>query len=166
MLPTDSPGPHYQGDIFDVMDYPWDLAILHPPCTHTAVSGARHFAEKRMDGRQQAGVAFVLKLWRACSHIPMVALEQPVSIISSLWRKPDQIIHPWQFGQGESKSICLWLKGLSALKPTEIVEGREARVHRMPPSDDRWRERSRFFPGIARAMADQWGGSRQAEIMP
>ena len=163
LLPTESEGPHYEGDIFDVVDYPWDLAIFHPPCTHTAVSGARYFGAKRMDGRQQSGVSFIFKLQRRSDHIPSVVFEQPISIVSSLWRKPDQIVQPWQFGHGETKSICLWLKGdLKHLQPTKIVDGREARVHRMPPSPDRWKERSKFYPGIAHAMAHQWGGDADA----
>jgi hypothetical protein len=156
LLPTERPGPHYQGDLFDVIDYPWDLAIFHPACTHTAVSGARHFAEKRRDGRQQAAVSFFIRIVRRSEHIPMTAIEQPVSIVSSLYRKPDQVIQPWQFGHPETKATCLWLKGLPKLTPTNIVDGREARVHRMPPGPDRWKERSRTFAGIAEAMADQW----------
>lgn len=155
LLPTDSPGPHYQGDVRDVLHYPWDLAIFHPPCTHTSVSGARHHAAKRLDGRVQSGVSFFVELARA--PIDCIALEQPVSIISSLYRKPDQIIQPWQFGHGETKATCLWLKNLPLLQPTSIVEGREQRIHRMPPGPDRWKERSRTFDGIAQAMADQWG---------
>lgn len=161
ILPTRSPGPHYCGDVFDVIDYPWDVAIFHPPCTHTSVSGAKHFAEKWADGRQAAGVAFFLALVRRSAHIPRVALEQPVSIISSLYRKPDQIIQPWQFGHGEIKATCLWLRGLPKLIPTNIVDGREARVHRMPPGPNRARDRSATYAGIAEAMAAQWGASKQ-----
>lgn len=157
LLPTDVPGPHYRGDVFDVIDYPWDLMIAHPPCTHLSVSGSRHFEAKRMDGRQQAGVSFFMRLIRQSAHIPMVAIENPVCIMSGLYRKPDQIIHPWQFGHGETKSTCLWLKGLPLLVPTNIVNGREARIHRMPPSPDRWKERSRTYSGIASAMSSQWG---------
>lgn len=159
LLPTRSPGPHYCGDIFDVIDYPWDMAILHPPCTHTSVSGAKHFATKRMDGRQQTAVAFFLALWRRSEHIPRVAIEQPVSIISSLFRKPDQIIQPWQFGHGETKATCLWLRGLPPLAPTCIVDGREPRIHRMPPGPNRARDRSTTYAGIASAMATQWGST-------
>lgn len=155
LLPTEAPGSHYQGDIRDVLDYPWDLMIAHPPCVHLSVSGARHFAEKRLDGRQQAGASFFMMLARA--PVPMIAIENPVCIMSSLWRKPDQVIQPWQHGHGETKATCLWLKGLPKLEPTNVVEGREARVHRMPPGPDRWKERSRTFPGIAAAMASQWG---------
>lgn len=156
LLPTESSGPHYQGDVRDVLDYPWDLMIAHPPCTHLSVSGARHFDAKRLDGRQQAAVSFFLKLARA--GIARIAIENPVCIISSLWRKPDQVIQPWQFGHGETKATCLWLKGLPQLRSTQVVEGREERVHRMPPSAGRWKERSRTYAGIAEAMADQWGG--------
>lgn len=156
LLPTDAPGPHYQGSVFDVLDYPWDLAIFHPPCTHLSVSGARHFEAKRMDGRQQEAVSFFMRLARA--PIPRIAIENPVCIMSSLWRKPDQVIQPWQFGHGETKATCLWLKGLPLLQPTDIVAGRENRIHRMPPSADRWKLRSTTFTGIAQAMASQWGG--------
>ena len=155
LLPAETPGQHYQGDVRDVLDYPWDLMIAHPPCTHLSVSGARHFAEKRMDGRQQSAVSFFMALARA--PIPKIAIENPVCIMSSMWRKPDQIIQPWQFGHGETKATCLWLKGLLPLRPTDVVEGRENRIHRMPPSVDRWKERSRTFQGIAEAMAEQWG---------
>jgi hypothetical protein len=155
LLPTDSPGPHYQGDVREVLDYPWDLMIAHPPCTHLSVSGARHFAEKRQDGRQQAAASFFMMLARAT--IPRIAIENPVCIMSSLWRKPDQIIQPWQFGHGETKATCLWLKSLPKLRPTNIVDGRDARIHKMPPSEDRWKLRSTTFAGIAEAMADQWG---------
>lgn len=159
LLPTDEPGPHYQGDLFDVIDYPWDLAIFHPPCTHLSVSGSRHFEAKRMDGRQQAAVSLFMKIVRLSRHIPRTAIENPVCIMSSLWRRPDQIIQPWMFGHGETKATCLWLKGLNPLVPSNIVEGREPRIHHMPPSPDRWKLRSATYPGIAQAMADQWGGN-------
>lgn len=155
LLPTDKPGPHYQGDVRDVLDYPWDLAICHPPCTALSVSGSRHFESKRMDGRQQSGASFFMLFTKI--SIPRVAIENPVSIMSTLYRKPDQIIQPWQFGHGETKATCLWLKGLPILQPTDIVDGRENRIHRMPPSPDRWKERSKTFEGIAAAMAEQWG---------
>lgn len=138
-----------------MLDYPWDLAIFHPPCTHLSVSGARHFEAKRMDGRQQEAVSFFMRLARA--PIPRIAIENPVCIMSSMWRKPDQVIQPWQFGHGETKATCLWLKGLPLLQPSDIVSGRENRIHRMPPSADRWKLRSATFAGIAQAMADQWG---------
>jgi len=164
ILPTDAPGPHYQGDLFDVIDYPWDLAIFHPPCTHLSVSGSRHFAAKRMDGRQQAAVSFFMRIVRQSAHIPMTAIENPVCIMSSLYRKPDQIIQPHMFGHGETKATCLWLKGLPLLQPTNMVEGREARIHRMPPSPDRGKERSKTFTGVASAMAAQWCALNQMEI--
>jgi len=127
--------------------------IAHPPCTHLAVSGARWFKEKRKE--QEEALQFVRRLLYA--DVPKIAIENPVSIISSRIRKPDQIIQPWQFGHGETKATCLWLKGLPKLVPTRIVDGREARVHKMPPGPDRWKERSRTFQGIAEAMAEQWG---------
>jgi hypothetical protein len=128
------------------------LMIAHPPCTHLAVSGARWFNDKVQE--QAEALNFVVLLMAA--QIPKIAIENPISIISSQIRKPDQIIQPWQFGHGETKATCLWLKGLPKLVPTNIVEGREARIHKMPPSPDRWRERSRTFQGIANAMAEQW----------
>lgn len=155
LLPSSTPGPHYQGDVRDLLDYPWDLMIAHPPCTHLSVSGARHFDAKRLDGRQQSAVSFFMSL--AKSDIPRIAIENPVCIMSSLWRKPDQVVQPWQFGHGETKATCFWLKSLPKLKPTEIVAGREARIHRMPPSADRGHLRSITFQGIAEAMAQQWG---------
>lgn len=138
----------------------FDLMIAHPPCTHLAVSGARWFKEKREE--QETALQFVRLLMRA----PVVhfAIENPISIISSRIRKPDQIIQPWQFGHGETKATCLWLKNLPKLIPTNIVEGREARVHRMPPGPDRWKERSRTFEGIAAAMAEQWGSHVSAAM--
>jgi hypothetical protein len=162
LLPTDSPGPHYQGNIFDVIDYPWDLMIAHPPCTDLSVSGARHFEAKRLDGRQQASASFFMKL--AKCDIPKIAVENPVCIMSSLYRKPDQIIQPWQYGHGETKSTCLWLKGLPPLTPTSIVGGRSDRIHKMPPSPDRWKLRSTTYQGIADAMAAQWGGYVDGEV--
>ena len=154
LLPTEAPGPHYQGDVFDVIDDGWDLMIAFPPCTDLCVSGARWFKEKQADGRQQASVDFFWKL--AHAGVPRIAIENPVGIMSSRYRKPDQIIQPWQFGHGETKATCLWLKNLPKLTPTNIVEGREARIHKMPPGPDRWKERSRTFQGIADAMARQW----------
>ena len=161
LLPTEIPGNHYQGDVFDLDLSVFDLMICHPPCTHLAVSGARWFPQKRADGSQQAALEFVRRLLDA--PVPMIALENPVSIISSQIRKPDQIIQPWMFGHGETKATCLWLKNLPTLMPTDVVDGREARVHRMPPGPDRWKERSRTFVGIAEAMAMQWGEARGIE---
>jgi hypothetical protein len=157
LLQSDKPGPHYQGDVFDVIDYPWDLAIMHPPCTHLSVSGSRHFEGKRIDGRQQSAVSFFMALQRRTAHIPKTATENPVCIMSSLWRKPDQIIQPWQYGHGETKATCLWLKGLPLLVSTDVVDGREQRIHKLPPSADRWKIRSTTFDGVAKAMAAQWG---------
>jgi len=154
LLPTDVPGPHYQGDVRDVLGDGWDLRVAHPPCTHLAVSGARWFKDKQVE--QAEALDFVRLLLAA--PIPRIALENPVSIISSRIRKPDQVIQPWQFGHGETKATCLWLKNLQKLAPTNIVDGREARVHRMAPSPTRWKERSKTYAGIAAAMADQWGG--------
>ena len=155
LLPSDSTdGPHYQGDVRDLLyTGEWDLMIAHPPCTHLAVSGARWFHEKRAE--QMEALEFVALLMSA--PIPRIALENPVSVISSRIRKPDQIVQPWQFGHGEVKASCYWLKNLPLLKPTRIVDGREAKVHRMPPSADRWKLRSATLPGIASAMATQWG---------
>ena len=162
LLPTDAPGPHYQGDIRDVLDYPFDLMIAHPPCTHLSVSGARHFEEKRKDGRQQSAVAFFMMLAKA--DIPRIAIENPICIMSSVWRKPDQVIQPWQYGHGETKATALWLKCLPTLQPTDVVPGREARIHKMPPSPDRWKLRSATYAGIAKAMAEQWSNPKQMEI--
>jgi site-specific DNA-cytosine methylase len=153
LLPSETPGPHIQGDARDVLDDRWDLLIAFPPCTHLAVSGARWFKEKQKE--QEKALDFVRLLMAA--PIPRIAIENPISIISSKIRKPDQIIQPWMFGHGETKATCLWLKGLPKLNPTNIVEGREAKVHRMPPGPNRWKERSRTYQGIADAMAEQWG---------
>ena len=155
LLPSETPGPHYQGDVLNILDDGWDLMIAHPPCTHLSVSGAKWFAEKRADGRQQKAVVFFMEL--ANANIPKIAVENPISIMSTAWRKPDQIIQPWMFGHGETKSTCLWLKELPKLQPTNIVQGREQRLHRLPPSPDRWKLRSVTFQGIADAMAEQWG---------
>jgi hypothetical protein len=153
LLPTDVAGPHYEGDVKDILSDGWDLMIAHPPCTHLAVSGARWFHLKQRE--QAEALDFVRMLLD--SSIDRIALENPVSIISSKIRKPDQIIQPWMFGHGETKATCLWLKNLPILQPTNIVDGRENRIHRMPPSPIRWKERSKTYQGIADAMADQWG---------
>jgi len=152
LLPTEKPGKHYQGDVFDIIGEDWDLMVAHPPCTHLAVSGSRWFHLKEKE--QVEALEFVRRLLAA--PIPYIALENPVSVISSKIMKPSQVIQPWQFGHGEQKATCLWLKGLPLLRPTNIVEGREQRVWKMPPSPDRWKERSRTFKGIADAMAAQW----------
>ncbi len=155
LLPADDKSPfHIQGDVQKVTCRNWDLIGFHPPCTHLSVSGARHFPAKIADGRQALALEFV----RWCmAHNCRWYLENPISIISSRIRKPDQIIQPWQFGHGETKATCLWLHRLPLLAPTNIVAGREGRVWKMPPSPTRWKERSKTFPGIAAAMAQQWG---------
>lgn len=163
LLPTDVAGPHYQGDVFDVIDDGWDLGIFHPPCTHLAVSGAMHFAKKKASGVQDEALAFVCRLMDC--KIPKWGLENPVSIISSRIRKPDQIIQPWQFGHMEQKTTCLWLKNLKPLTPTDIVRDEmmklpknvRERMHYLPPSENRWKLRSKTYQGIANAMASQWG---------
>lgn len=153
LLPTERPGKHIQGDVLDVLGGGWGLMIAHPPCTHLAVSGARWFADKRNE--QEAALEFVRLLLAA--PIERIALENPVSVISTRMRKPDQIIQPWMFGHGETKATCLWLKNLPLLKPTNVVDGRRGRVHHEPPGPDRWKNRSRTYQGIAEAMAEQWG---------
>lgn len=155
LLPSDAPGPHYQGDVFDIINDGWDMLIAFPPCTDLCASGARWFKEKRKDGRQQRAIKFARDLMYA--PIYRIAIENPIGVLSTEIRKPDQIIQPWQFGHGETKATCLWLKNLPKLTPTNIVEGREARVHMMPPGPDRWKKRSETYSGIAVAMAQQWG---------
>ena len=144
---------HYHKSCLDILGLGWDLLVAFPPCTHLASSGARWFATKQ--GEQELAIQFVQGLLAA--PIERIALENPVGKISTRIRKPDQIIHPWQFGHGETKTTCLWLKGLPKLAPTDIVEGRHPRVHRISPSPDRWKDRSRTYAGIAAAMAEQWG---------
>jgi len=153
LLPTDKLGPHIEGDVLSILNYGWDLMIAHPPCSHLAVSGAAWFKNKVKE--QAEALEFVRKLMDA--PIPKIAIENPISIISSRIRKPDQIIQPWQFGHGETKATCLWLKNLPLLVPTDIVEGRTPRVHYASPGPDRWKERSRTLKGIGNAMAEQWG---------
>ena len=155
LLPTEQPGQHIKDNVLDYLHGGWDLMIAHPPCTDLAVSGARHFPAKIADGRQQRALDFVQALMEA--PIERICIENPVSVISSKIRKPEQIIQPWQFGHGETKKTCLWLKNLPLLKPTNIVEGREGKVWKMPPGPDRWKDRSRTYQGIANAMAEQWG---------
>ena len=146
---------HLQQDVVSLLQQEWDILIAFPPCTHLAVSGARWFEQKRKDGRQQKGIDFFMKFTYAkCNHI---AIENPVGIMSTKWRKPNQIIQPWQFGHGETKATCLWVKGLPTLTPTNIVAGRATRTHKMPPSKNRSKLRSKTFLGIAKAMAEQWG---------
>jgi site-specific DNA-cytosine methylase len=152
MLPTEAPGPHIQGDLREHDWSGFDLIIAHPPCTHLAVSGSRWFKDKQP--QQAEALEFVR--WIMALPVPRLALENPVSIISSRIRKPDQIIQPWQYGHGETKATCLWLRGLPKLVPTNIVQGRAAKVHKCPPSPDRWKIRSKTYRGIAEAMAAQW----------
>lgn len=133
----------------------WDMIIAFPPCTDLAVSGARWFEEKRKDGRQQKSIDFFMQFTNVNCY--KVAIENPIGIMSTIYRKPDQIIQPWQFGHGETKATCLWLKGLPELKPSDIVEGRKQRIWKMAPGPNRQKERSKTFPGIAKAMAEQWG---------
>ena len=145
---------HMTGDVFKALKRgPWDMMIAFPPCTHVAVSGARWFKDKIVE--QRAALEFMRDLLEA--DVPLISMENPIGVFSSYWRKPDQIIQPWQFGHGETKATCLWLKGLPKLMPTEIVEGRVPRVHHASPGPNRWKERSRTLPGIASAMAAQWG---------
>ena len=157
LLPSDDNSPyHIQGDVLELLDKGWDMMIAHPPCTHLAVSGARWFKDKQQE--QVEALEFVRTLLNA--PIPKIALENPVSIISTKIRKPNQIIQPWQFGHGETKATCLWLKNLPELQPTNIVEGREQNIWRkkgVPKGMPLWKWRSLTFQGIANAMAEQWG---------
>ncbi len=154
LLPTDIPGNHIKDDVRKHLEG-WDLIIAHPYCTHTAISGARWFNQKVKDGRQKKAIEFFMMFVNApCDKI---CIEHPISIMSRIYRKPDQIIQPWMFGHGEVKRTCFWLKNLPLLKSTKIVNGREARIHKMPPSKDRSKLRSRTYLGIAKAMAEQWG---------
>lgn len=158
--PSERPGPHYQGDVRDLIySGEYDAMVAFPPCTHLACSGARWFKDK-IEVQKQA-VSFFLEL--ANAPIPKIAIENPVGIMSTIYRKPDQIIQPWQFGHGETKATCLWLKNLPRLQPTNIVEGREHIIHNMAPSKDRPKERSRTYPGIAEAFAEQFGNFRGIE---
>lgn len=152
-LPTEREGPHYQGNIRDIIREGWDMMVAHPPCQHLAASGARWWKDKKEV--QKDAIDFVL--WLKDAPIEHIAIENPIGILSTVWRKPDEIIQPWMFGHGESKATCLWLKNVPELVPTEIVLGRTQRLYRLPPSPDRWKERSRTYEGIAKAMATQWG---------
>ena len=154
LLPTDSPGPHYQGDVRGLLYQNWDLIIAHPPCDHLSSSGARWFKEKRKDGRQQAAIEFFMMFTKLQCRW---AIENPIGIMSTIYRKPDQIVQPWQFGHGETKATCLWLNGLQKLTPTNIVNGREQKVWKMAPGPNRAKLRSRTYQGVAEAMATTWG---------
>ena len=153
LLPTDKLGQHIQGDVLEIINDGWDMVIAFPPCTHLCASGARWWGMKK-DAQQEA-ISFVMSL--AGAPIGKIAIENPVGRLSTAWRRPDQIIQPWQFGHGETKATCLWLKGLPMLQATNVVEGRENRIHKMSPSKDRWKKRSITYQGIADAMAEQWG---------
>jgi hypothetical protein len=152
LLETERPGRHYQGDVLDIIDDGWDLLVAFPPCTYLCASGARwHQGTKQ----QKNALRFVRRIMEA--NAARIAVENPVGSISTNIRKPDQIIQPWMFGHGETKTTCLWLKNLRPLAPTDVVDGRRPRVHYVPDSAKRWRERNRTYAGIAEAMADQWG---------
>ena len=155
IIDSETEGNHIKGNVLDVLFHDWDLVIAHPPCTDLSSSGARWFKEKQKDGRQQRSIDFFMEFTKLKCKF---AIENPIGIMSSHYRKPDQIIQPWQFGHGETKATCLWLNGLPILKPTNIVDGREQRIWKMPPSKDRGRLRSITYRGIAEAMAHQWGG--------
>ena len=160
LLPTEVVGPHFMAPVEHVLNLGWDLMIAHPPCTHLAVSGSRHFYRKQ---REQADALDFVRLLMA-APIPRWCIENPVSVISSVIAPPQQIVQPWEFGHGETKATCLWLKNLPRLRPTNCVDGREQRIHLMPPGPDRWKERSRTFEGVAAAMAEQWGARELAPI--
>jgi len=153
LLPTERPGPHIQGDVLEHLGGVWDLLIAHPPCTYLAVSGARWWKDRQ---KEQAEALDFIKQLLNCT-IEKVALENPIGKIGTYFRPADQIIQPWMFGHGETKATCLWLKGLPKLVPTNVVSGRVPRVHHASPGPNRWKERSRTLPGIAAAMAEQWG---------
>ena len=169
ILSTEIPGKHIKHDVLDIIyqnereinfkDVPhsFDLMIAHPPCTHLAVSGARWFTRwfKQKQKEQRESIEFFMSLVNA--PINKICIENPISIMSTKYRKPDQIVQPWMFGHGETKSTCLWLKNLPKLIPTKIVSGREGRVWKEPPSKNRWKKRSRTYTGIAEAMGKQWG---------
>jgi site-specific DNA-cytosine methylase len=162
-LPSERPGPHYIGNALDLSDEPFDLVIAHPPCTHLAVSGAAKWHEKQADGRQEIALLLVKMFMEF--NAPRICIENPVGKISTAIRKPDQIVHPWQFGHAEQKTTCLWLSGLPLLEHTDNVrehmltkpKRERERLHYLSPSADRWKERSRTFKGIAEAMSKQWG---------
>jgi hypothetical protein len=160
LQPTEAPGPHYHGDVRDVLSDRWDMLIAHPTCTYMTNSGVRwlHTDASRWP-KLFDGAAF-FRLFDRAHHIPMRAVENPIPhkyALQLIGRKYDQLIQPWMFGHGETKATCLWLHGLPRLQPTKIVDGRDPRIHRLSPSADRWKERSRTYSGIAEAMAEQWG---------
>ncbi len=156
LLPTDRPGPHYQGNVMDIINDGFDLMIAHPPCTYLCSSGL-HWNKRRPERAAQTEQALQFVRLLLDADIPKIALENPIGCISTRIRKPDQTVQPWQYGHGEVKATCLWLKGLKKLIPTNIVEGRNPRMWKLPPSADRWKIRSTTYQGIADAMAEQWG---------
>lgn len=173
LLPTEKPGPHHQGDVRAILGDGWDLMVAHPECTYLTLSANGWFSDAlkaspgiltgaaRREARESA-VAFVRQILDA--PIPRIAVENPISVLSTRIGKPTQIIQPWQFGHGETKATCLWLRGLPPLRASDVVDGRQARIHHMSPSPDRWRDRSRTYPGIAAAMAAQWGDPAVAGV--
>jgi hypothetical protein len=166
ILETESPGKHYKGDVRDVIGGGWDMMVAHPPCTYLTVSANKWYKDQperksgtlvgqaRRDAREEAIFFFMLLM---TSNISKIAIENPIGVLSSRYRKPDQVIQPWQFGHGETKATCLWLKNLPKLESTNVVDGREQRLHLLPPSIDRAKIRSKTYQGIADAMAMQWG---------
>ena len=166
ILETESPGKHYKGDVRDVLGGGWDMMVAHPPCTYLTVSANKWYKDQperksgalvgqaRRDAREDAIFFFMLLM--TC-NINKIAIENPIGVLSSKYRKPDQVIQPWQFGHGETKATCLWLKNLPKLESTNVVDGREQRLHLLPPSIDRAKIRSKTFQGIADAMVMQWG---------
>ena len=168
LLDSETPGNHIKGDILEILNDGFDIAIMHPPCTDLAVSGSRWFPEKRADGRQKASIDFFMAI--ANAPIPKMAIENPIGIMSTIWRKPDQIVQPWEFGHSEAKATCLWLKNLPKLVPTNIITPRDGNPKRgwdnqtasgqnkYGPSPDRWKKRAITYRGLAEAMAMQWGG--------
>jgi hypothetical protein len=170
LLPTESDGLHYMGDVFDIIDQGWDIMIAHPPCTYLAVSGMHWTTRGLRDPKlTEDALEFVQKLMDA--PVNKICIENPISVISSRIRKPDQIITPYQFGHDASKKTCLWFKNLKPLQPTNMIEGRlvdgkrrwgnqtDSGQNKLAPSDDRWKERSRTYQGVADAMASQWGAT-------
>jgi hypothetical protein len=167
LLPTDIPGEHYQGNVLELLDWGWDLMIAHPPCTYLCNSGVSWLVGKNAQPERwqqmEAGARFFKQLFNA--PIPHIAIENPIMhkyAVQIIGRRQNQVVQPYMFGHGESKATCLWLRNLPGLKPTDIVDGREQRLHRLPPSPDRWKLRSTTYPGIAEAIAMQWGSYIEA----
>jgi len=155
LIDTESPGKHFKGDVLEILNQHWDLVVAFPPCTDLCVSGARWFEKKRKDGSQQRSIDFFMQFVHC--NAKRVAIENPVGIMSTKYRKPDQIIQPWMFGHGETKATCIWARNLPPIIPTNIVKGREQRVWKMGPGPERAKMRSLTYTGIAAAMANQWG---------